>query len=327
VVIVVNYQSGDRLRHCLRSVLAQPHPAEAVVVVDNASSDGSTDGLPPGVRLVRRATNAGFAAALLDGLALTTEPFVFTLNPDTLLLPGCLEASRAALRSDLLAGSIAPRVLQQHRPGHIDADGIGLTSMLGQLNWHHDLTEAEAGEQPHQVLGPLGGAALWRRVALERAGNFDPRYFLYWEDVDIALRLDRAGYVCRTAPTARVLHEGGGTIGHHSARNVFYMARNHWPCLLRSLPGRLLRDRALWVLLAPLRAAALYARRGQGLAALAGLVCGLVLAPRALLDRRRLPRSGSGAKAAERIRALMREADAARQRMKRSPPPSGQPQP
>ena len=315
-MIVVNYESGESLRRCVGSVLAQPHPAEAVVVVDNGSTDGSADGLPEGVRVLERGDNGGFAAALLDGLAATDERFVLTLNPDTCLLPGCLAAAEAALADDHRAGSVALRVLQADAPDRIDADGIGLTSTLGILNWNHDLSVEQAGDEPQEVLGPLGGAALWRRQALERAGNFDARYFLYWEDVDIALRLNRAGYECRTVPDARVLHEGGGTVGHHSALNIHYMTRNHWPCLLRCLPGRLLRDRAHWVLLAPLRAAVLYAKRGRAGAALRGLLGGLALAPGALLDRRHLPRSGSGQRAAERVRALMRRADEARLRMR-----------
>ena len=189
------------------------------------------------------------------------------------------------------------------------ATGIGLTSRLGILNLDHGRAATDLPAASRTVLGPLGGAALWRRVALERAGNFDPRWFLYWEDVDIALRLDRAGYECRTVPDAHVLHEGSGTVGKWSTTNVFYMVRNHWPCLLASLPGRLLVHHMLALLLAPRRASVLYARRGRPLAALAGLVCGALLVPGAILSRRHLPRSGSGVKAAARITELLVAAD------------------
>jgi N-acetylglucosaminyl-diphospho-decaprenol L-rhamnosyltransferase len=318
VVIIVNYESGERLHRCLESVLAQEPPASRVLVVDNASSDGSAEGLPATVDVIRRADNGGFAAALLDGLAASEEPFVWTLNPDLVVQAGCFASANAALEADHRAGSVAPRVLQQDAPDRIDATGIGLTSFLGQINWDHDLLTDQVAREPHDVLGPLGGAALWRRVALERAGNFDPHFFLYWEDMDIALRLNRAGYECRTVPDACILHEGGGSVGHHSPRNVFYMVRNHWVCLLRSLPGPILRESAGSLLLAPIRASVLYARRGRGLSALAGLVCGAILAPAALWSRRRLPRSGSGDKAAQRIRVLMDSADSNRQLMRDS---------
>ena len=315
-VILVNYESGDLLRRCLRSVLAQDPPPRTVLVVDNDSSDDSLDGLPEGVRVLRRGTNDGFAAALLAGLAATDEPFVLTLNPDTELLPGCLAAATSALARDHGAGALALRVLSAADPTRLDASGIGLTSTFSAVNLDHGLREADLDDTPTTVLGPLGGAALWRRVALERAGNFSPRFFLYWEDVDIALRLERAGYACRTCPAARVLHEGSATVGRWSRINVFYMLRNHWPCLVAALPGRVLVRHPLTLLVAPLRAAVLYALRGRPFTALWGLVCGAALVPGAVLMRRRLTRSGSGRRAAERIATLMRDGDRNRERMR-----------
>ena len=308
-VVVVNWNSGALLGRCLASVLAQDPPPDEVVVVDNASSDGSADALPPGVRLLRRAANDGFAVAVNAGVRATSAPTVLVLNPDTELLPGCLRAALPRLDRELDLGGVALRVLRADEPARLDASGIGLTSSFSQLNVDHDLLEADLPPGSREVLGPLGGAALWRRQALERAGLMSESYFLYWEDVDLALRVNRAGYACRTEPAARVLHVGGASVGRLSPRNVFYMVRNHAPCLLASLPGPLLRDRPHWFLLAPLRAAALYAGRGRPLAALAGLLCSLFLLPAAYLRRRHLPRSGSSRKAADRIAVLMAQAD------------------
>lgn len=311
-VVVVNWNAGALLPRCLASVLAQQPPPAEVLVVDNASSDGSADGLPGGVRVLRRPDNGGFAVAVNAGLRATSAPFVLVLNPDTELLPGCLAAAAARLQRELDLGSVALRVLQAADPTRVDATGIGLTSALGQINLDHGRREAELPAGSCEVLGPLGGAALWRRQALERAGGFSEAYFLYWEDVDVALRVNRAGYACRTEPAARVLHVGSATVGRWSQRNVVCMVRNHAACLLASLPGPLLRDRLHWLLLAPLRAATLYAGRGRPLSAAWGWLCGLLLLPAALLRRRSLPRSGTSAKAAARVESLMRAADANR---------------
>src|SRR6185503_3586861 len=108
-VIVVNYNGREHLARCLASVLRQQPPPSEVVVIDNASRDGSVDALPPGVRLVRLASNRGFAAACNAGLAQTAAPFVLTLNPDVELLPGCLAAAADALDADPALGSVAPR--------------------------------------------------------------------------------------------------------------------------------------------------------------------------------------------------------------------------
>ena len=320
VVIIVNYDSGERLHRCLLSVLAQQPPPKRVLVVDNASSDGSATSLPEGVELVQRSGNGGFAAALLAGLAASQEPFVWTLNPDLEVQAGCFAAAEAALEADERLGSVAPRVLQQDAPDRIDATGIGVTSRLGQLNLDHGLAPDQVAADSQLVLGPLGGAALWRRSALERAGSFDARYFLYWEDMDMALRLQLVGYMCRTVPEACVFHEGGGTVGHHSPRNVFYMVRNHWVCLLRSLPGPVLRERAGALLVAPIRAALLYAGRGRGLSALGGLICGVAMIPASLWSRRQWARRATDAQAADRIRVLMSDADKNREVTRNAPP-------
>jgi GT2 family glycosyltransferase len=322
-VIVVNYNGGAFLPRCLAAVLAQQPPPDEVVVADNASTDGSSDSLPPGVRLLRQPRNVGFAAAVNAGLDATRAPFVMTLNPDSELLPGCLAAAADALERDQLLGSVALRVLQADDPGRLDAVGVGITSRFGQINCAHGLADAEAERVPRPVLGPLGGAGLWRRVALERAGGWCERYFLYWEDIDIALRLDRAGYACRTVPAARVLHAGSGTVGRWSRVNVFHMVRNHGPCLLACVPGPLLRDRLPAFLVAPARAATLYALRGRPFAALVGWLCGLALLPGACLRRRRLPRSGSSRDAAGRVAALMASADEDRRVMRREARPAG----
>jgi hypothetical protein len=315
-VIVVNYNGGAFLPRCLTAALAQAPPPAEILVVDNASEDGSADALPPGVRLLRLPRNAGFGAAVNAGLAATRAPGVLTLNPDTELLPGCLAAAAEALERDPLLGAVALRVLQAGAPDRLDAVGVGLTSRLGQINCGHDLPDALTEPSARTVLGPLGGAALWRRAALERIGPWWERYFLYWEDIDIALRLDRAGYTCRTEPAARALHVGSGTVGRWSRRNVFYMVRNHWTCLLACLPGPVLRRRLPAFLLAPPRAATLYAMRGRPFAALAGLVCGAALLPVACLRRRELARHSTSSAAADRIAALLASGDEDRRRMR-----------
>jgi GT2 family glycosyltransferase len=316
-VIVVNYNGGRYLPRCLQSVLDQRPAPEEVVVVDNASVDGSVDRLPEGVRLLRLASNRGFGAAVNAGLAASAAPFVLTLNPDTELLPGCLAAACDALQADDTLGGVALRVLQAGDPSRIDADGIGLTSRLGQINVDHGRPASAAGGDD-RVLGPLGGAAYWRRTAIQQAGGFCERYFLYWEDVDLALRVNGAGFGFRRVGGARVLHVGSGTIGRWSPRNVFYMVRNHQACLLANLPGSLLRRHGLALALAPLRAATLYALRGRPLAALAGLLCGLAMLPAAWARRRRWMADRDVAPFADRIASLMAEADENRLLMKAS---------
>jgi len=326
-VVVVNWNGGEWLDRCLRSVLAQQPPPAEILVVDNASTDASLSGLPAGVKVLNRPRNDGYAAALIDGLAAVRAPAVLTLNPDVELQAGCLAAAQAVLASDPQLGAVALRVLSLHDPQRLDAIGIGLTSRFGPIDFGHGRRDAEVGSAEQDVLGPLGGAALWRREAVAAVGGPCPQYFLYFEDLDLALRLARAGFRCRTAPAARALHAGGGTIGRGGARNVFFMVRNHAACLLATLPAGVLRRRAAWLLLAPLRAATLHARRGQLPAALAGLLAAPLLLPGAWRRRAALHRAvlalanGDRAAAARlsaeaevRLRSLFVDADEERRR-------------
>jgi len=316
VALIVSFQAGAMLRACVEAVLAQRPRAPRVVVVDNASDDGSTEGLPGSVTVLRRPANDGFGAAIADGLEATREPFVLMLNPDVTLEADALDRALALLRGDWNTGSVALTVRRGDAPDRLDACGIALTTRLGQLNVGHDLPLAQAPREPIEVLGPLGGAALWRRDTIVRAGGMPRHYFLYWEDVHLALRANRAGYRCLVAPDARAVHGGSATVGRWSPTNVRYMVGNHWRCLVATLPGRVLVRHALALLLAPPRAALLYALRGRPGAALGGLLAGLASIPGALWSRRRLPRSGSGRRCAARVEALLAAGDAERARLK-----------
>ena len=323
VALIVNYESGDRLRRCVDAVLSGERPPERVLVVDNGSRDGSIDGLPSTVDVISLPDNPGYGAAIRAGMAASDEAFVLTLNPDVEVEPRALAAAHQALESDPGAGSVAMTVVQASDPQRLDATGIGITSRGGQINWDHGLLLNAAASVPKDVLGPLGGAALWRRSALDAIGGFATHFFLYWEDMDVALRLNRAGYTCPSVPESIARHEGSASTGHWSRLNVYYMVRNHWPCLIGGLPRACLMRHAVQVALAPLRAAALYASRGRPGAALAGLIVGAALLPATLLRRRHLPKAAGPTDAAERIEQLMAAADENRMAMKDRAPRLG----
>lgn len=313
--IVVNYNGGLSLSRCLTSVLEQTPAPKTILVVDNGSTDDSMDHLDSSIQTLRLAQNDGYGAALRAGLESTEEPYLLFLNADTQLEPECLAAALSALESDATLGSVAPRVLQASESDRIDSDGIGLTTRCGQISWNGGRQAGRVGETVEEVLGPLGGAGLWRREAIEAGGGIPGGYFLYWEDVHLALAIQGAGWSSRTVPEARVLHEGGGAVGRGSARNVYYMVRNHLPCLAASLPSPLLRRYFFSLVLAPLRAALLYSGRGHPLAALLGLLSSLFLLPRALLWRQDLPSADQ--ESLRRIRDLMETADTHREKIRR----------
>jgi len=237
-VIIVNFNTGPHLAECLSSLDAGLASCNyEVVVVDNASSDGSeavaeerewtSYSASPRVRLLRRPTNTGFAAAANLGARTSTADLLLFLNPDSIVVPGFLEALIEDLHADPRRAAVAPCVINEDGSpqGNARADPTMMTGLFGRSTLLSRLFPS-ARLARRNVLLPEGQAAVsvdWvsgacmlvRRAAFDQVGGFDERYFLYWEDADLCLRLRRAGWGVRFRPDARVVH-----VGARSSRTV-----------------------------------------------------------------------------------------------------------
>lgn len=238
-VVIVNYNAGRLLSACVRSVLAA-WPAGVggeVVVVDNASTDGSGQQVAAEfgqVRLVRLEANRGFGAALNHGLALAPAEFALLLNPDTELGPGAIDRMLDTLREYPKAGLVGPRLvypdgrLQHSAFKFPDLVQVGL-DLLPHLLDHRGRFRALVGRlydsrlngrypggiyqrpRPFRADFVLGACMLGRYRALADVGFFDEGFFMYCEEVDLAFRLRRAGWEILCEPRAVVVHHGGAS--------------------------------------------------------------------------------------------------------------------
>lgn len=220
-VVIVAFDSGTALRRTVEAALAE-RPAE-LVVLDNASRDGSTAFLGNGslacrdteLVWVRLEDNVGFAAGCNRGAAHTTSPYLLWLNDDAVLRPGYLATLCAALDARLDAASAVGKIVY-HRNGHQYVDSAGLTLVRHALRpQDRGQDELDRGQYdaPHDVFGPTGAAALYRRAAFAAANGFDASLFAYYEDVDLAWRLGRAGWRHLYVPSAVADHRRRGPIG------------------------------------------------------------------------------------------------------------------
>lgn len=254
-VVVVNWNGIAYLGDCLQALCEQTRLPDEVIVVDNASTDGSAELVAerfPGVRLVRSGANLGFAAGCNLGIRASGGDYVATLNPDALPDPAWLEALAAAMDEDDGLGACASLMLFADRPDTIDSAGIAL-DLLG-IAWDRLGGEpVSTGLEQCEVFGACGGAALYRRRMLEQMGGFDEDFFMYLEDVDLAWRAQAAGWRCLYVPAARVYHAHSASLGEGSslknylkARNkVWLIAKNYpWPQVARWAPLILLADAA-----------------------------------------------------------------------------------
>ena len=240
-IVIVNWNSGDQLRRCLASLAAcEPldRLVDRLVVVDNGSTDGSAAGLPRGVTLLANPANRGFAAACNQGAAGSRADFLLFLNPDTRALPGCLARPLEALeRPDhadvgilgiqLLdgAGRVARSCARQPTGGRLLGAMLGLDRLLPGLLAPHFMTEWDHGDS-RDVDQVMGAYFLVRRPLFERLAGFDERFFVYYEDVDLARRAAAAGWRCRYCAEAQIQHRGGGSSDQVKARRLFYMLRS-----------------------------------------------------------------------------------------------------
>ena len=233
-VIIVTWNGRQHLEPCLEALAAQTRRDFEVIVVDNASTDGTVELLResyPHVRLLCNADNLGFAVANNQGIRASSAPFVATLNNDTIPDPEWLAAllrSFESAEADSRLGAVASKMVFADAPHVVNSCGIALDP--AGIAW--DLwggRPAQLVDRPREVFGACAGAALYRRGMLDDVGLFDEDFFAYFEDLDLAWRALQRGWRCVLAPDAVVRHHHSGTLGEGSPVKRYLLARtNRW---------------------------------------------------------------------------------------------------
>jgi N-acetylglucosaminyl-diphospho-decaprenol L-rhamnosyltransferase len=210
-------RAGERLAKTLSTLERQTERPE-VVIADN-SDDGAGAALVrerfPWASAVELGVNLGFGTALNRAVGETSgDPIIF-LNDDVSAEPGFI----AALLDTLEPGvdAVAGVLVSERDPSLIDSAGVVADRTLLGFDYLNGKPLAVLGAAA-DPLGPTGGAALYRRQAFEAVGGFDERIFLYYEDLDLALRMRSAGFSCRLARRARGVHAYSETLGANTAR-------------------------------------------------------------------------------------------------------------
>jgi len=245
-VTIVTYNSREYLEPCLASVFQQTFSPIEVVVVDNASLDGTRPILAryeDRIRVLYNNSNVGFAAAQNRAIGASTGNWVLVLNPDVVLQPGFIEHLVEAAEMDPRAGTVCGRMLAIGRDLKplaeplIDTAGIYFTPELRHFDrgWH----EPDDGRfrQMEYVFGASAAAAMYRRGMIADVANrdqfFDPDFFSYREDADVSWRAQLLGWRCLYVPGAEAYHVRSvgpgnrravpGIINMHSVKNRFLM--------------------------------------------------------------------------------------------------------
>jgi N-acetylglucosaminyl-diphospho-decaprenol L-rhamnosyltransferase len=250
--VVVSYNCGDVLEPCVRSILEETSAGVAdVVVVDNASTDGSALALHaalPAARAVVAPGNGGYARGANLGIAATEGPVVAVLNGDVELVPGVAAAMVAALDNDPRLGAVGPRVLNldgsvypsaRSEPGLLVAAAHATLGLVWRTNpWTRRYRQLDVDPTRAREVDWVSGAAVWlRREALDDVGGWDERYFMYMEDVDLCLRLRRAGWRVVYEPSGAVVHVQGASTSQRPYRMIAEHHRSVWRFAVRRYHG------------------------------------------------------------------------------------------
>jgi GT2 family glycosyltransferase len=256
-VAIVTYNSDRYIRRCLEAVLRQKGGPVEVVVVDNASTDRTREILEDfegRIRVVWNEANLGFAAAQNQAIRSSDAPWVLTLNPDVLLLQGFIGKLREAGEADPGAGAVCGKLLsigpgfEPLRERRIDSTGMYFTPAMRHFDrgWHKP--DGRPFERAEYVFGASAAAALYRREMIDDVAVdgdfFDPDFFVYREDADVAWRAQLQGWRCLYTPGAAAYHvrsvtpgsrhEAPAVVNMHSVKNRFLMRiKNVTPGLYR----------------------------------------------------------------------------------------------
>ena len=243
VAVILNWNSGEMTAECIRSLLAMDSSDYEMVVVDNGSSDGSAEYLRrgfPEITVLRQEHNLGFAGGCNVGLqyALDREAeFILLLNNDTVVCKNFVRGLVEQARAHRKAGMVSPKIYFWDLPDRFWWAG-GAYSLWSGLPKHIGRKEKDNGqfEVPRQIDWATGCAVLIRTAALKTTGLFDPQIFGNGEDLDLSLRMKRAGYEIWYAPKARLWHKEGvdyrKNVGEHvrkftGTRNLLWIMHKH----------------------------------------------------------------------------------------------------
>ncbi|WP_019628290.1 glycosyltransferase family 2 protein [Thioalkalivibrio sp. AKL10] len=246
-VIIVNWNSGRLLQQCLEALSKQSVTPSSILVVDNASTDGSIDNLreSENVTVKRADINLGFAAGNNWAIEACSTEFIALLNPDAFPAPGWLEELLNAAERSPEAAAFASRMIQHDEPEFLDGagDAYHVTGLFWRIG--HGRKPSPATLHPRPVFSACAGAALYRRQAVREAGGFDEDFFCYGEDVDLGFRLRLSGHTVLYVPKAIAYHVGGGSSGGTQSDFAAYYGQRNLPWVfLKNMPSTL-----MWALL------------------------------------------------------------------------------
>ena len=239
-VVTPNYNGMDFLENYFKSLNQDSEHIGEVIIVDNGSDDSSLDYIQDNsfdfpVVVIKNSENKGFAPAVNQGISKAKYDYVFSLNNDTEVKEGCIEAMLDLIGSSEVF-SVQAKMLQADNRNRIDDAGDEY-NILAWTKKTGENQDSSKYNEVREIFSSCAGAALYKKSLLDEMGSFDDNYFAYMEDVDLAIRSQINGYKNLLCPDAVVYHIGSATSGsRHNEFKVKIAARNNVWTVYKNIP-------------------------------------------------------------------------------------------
>ena len=247
VTVILNTNRKVDTLEALQSLSENTYPGHHIIVLDNASTDGSVTAIQqsfPQAQVIELVQNLGYAGNNNVGIQAAIDAgadWVLVLNEDTILAPDCIARLVEVGESNPRIGIVGPMVYHFNEPNVIQSAG-GMMSPTW-VSYHLSQNEVDTGKYtvPHEVDWISGCAIMVRRAAIEQAGMIDERFFYYWEETEWCLRVRKAGWKIFNNPQAHLWHKGvqrdyrpGPNVTYYSTRNrLLMLSKHHAPLSIR----------------------------------------------------------------------------------------------
>ena len=241
-ILIVNWNGKRFLSKCLDGLKRQTYKDFSIILVDNASNDGSVSFVTenyPEVKILALSENLGFSVANNIVLKKARSKYVVLLNNDAVAHPMWLKNLVNALETHPKAAFAASKMLFYDNPNVIDRAGDAYTRAGTGLLRGRGVSADKCNRQ-EWIFGACAGAAIYRTEMLSDIGLFDEDFFLLYEDVDLSFRAQLKGYKCLYVPEAVVYHKASSSIVYDSPISVYYSHRNLEWVYIKNMPGPLI---------------------------------------------------------------------------------------
>jgi len=238
-VVIPNYNGIKYIENCLESLKKQSFRDFEIIIIDNASADGSAELIEEKyseIYLKKLSSNFGFSRAVNEGIKLSRAEYVILLNNDTVCDEHFVEELYLAISKDDGIFSVSSKMIQLNNKELIDDAG----DLYCALGWAFGLGKDKSKElynDEYEIFSACAGAAIYNKKLFDRVGYFDEWHFSYLEDVDIGYRAKILGYKNMYSPKAIVYHAGSGSSGsRHNPFKIRLTVRNTWYVIYKNMP-------------------------------------------------------------------------------------------